>query len=626
MAARKTRTTQQARIARLTRANAVMSAMQSAAVRIRDRHALFEEACNIAVARGAYRMAWIGLTEGSGGTLKAAAHAGFNGSARTSALAPLGDDALRAMGRTLRRGKPFVAKDLVAEERGIPFRKAALARGCRSLASLPLRVDGRTAGVLLLYAAEPRAFDGEELALAGQLADNVAFALAYIEKEEQLHYLASYDVLTKSANRNLLHDRLAQAIALAGRQGRQVAVIFVDVDNFKYVNDSLGHRAGDLLLKTVTERLGSCVRDVDTIARHGGDEFVVVLPDQSSEEQASQIIQRILSAIAQPLVIDGQELSITCSLGASFYPQDGADGETLLKNADAAMYRAKELGRNTFQFYGKDINTRVSERLGMENSLRRAIERNELVLRYQPQINLASGRIVGAEALIRWRHPKLGTVLPERFIPLAEETGLIDAIGEWVLRTACAQNKAWQDARLPKIMVSVNLSARQFRQKGFAESISRVLRETGLSARYLGLELTEGLVMHDTAAGIPILEKLKHMGVNLSIDDFGTGYSSLSYLRRFPIDELKIDQSFVRDVMVDPNDATIAKAIIALALELNLKVTAEGVETESHIAFLQEHRCDQAQGFYFSRPLPSHEFGALLEQGALQATTDGREP
>ena len=625
MAERKTRTTK-GKIARLTRANAVMSAINSAAIRIRDRHALFEEACNIAVSRGAYRMAWIGLPEGANGALKAAAHAGFNGAARTSALAPLAPDAERGMRRVLRQGRPHVAQDLAAEERGIPFRKAALARGARSLASLPLRVDGRVAGALLLYAGERDAFDAGELALAGQLADSIAFALAYIEKEEQLHYLASYDVLTKSANRNLLHDRLAQAIALAGRQGRQVAVIFVDVDNFKYVNDSLGHRAGDLLLKTVTERLGSCVRDVDTIARHGGDEFVVVLPDQSSEEQAGQIIQRILTAIAQPLVIDGQELSITCSLGASFYPQDGADGETLLKNADAAMYRAKELGRNTFQFYGKDINTRVSERLGMETSLRRAIERNELILRYQPQINLTTGRIFGAEALIRWRHPKLGTVPPERFIPLAEETGLIDAIGEWVLRTACAQNKAWQDARLPKIVVSVNLSARQFRQKGFAESISRVLRETGLPSRYLGLELTEGLVMHDTAAGVPILENLKKMGVNLSIDDFGTGYSSLSYLKRFPIDELKIDQSFVRDVMVDPNDATIAKAIIALALELNLKVTAEGVETEKHIAFLQQHRCDQAQGFYFSRPLPSHEFGALLEQSTLHATSDGREP
>ena len=623
MAERKTRTTK-GKIARLTRANAVMSAIHSAVVRIRDRHALFEEACNIAVARGAYRMAWIGITEGAGGTLKAAARAGFNGAARTSALAPLGADAQRALARTLRQGKPFVVDDIAARPAGVPFHKAALARRSRSLASLPLRVDGRTAGVMLLYGAG--AFDADELALAGQLADSVAFALAYLEKEEQLHYLASYDVLTRSANRNLLHDRLTQAIALAGRQGRQVAVIFVDVDNFKYVNDSLGHRAGDLLLKTVTERLGSCVRDVDTIARHGGDEFVVVLPDQSSEEQASQIIQRILTAIAQPIVIDGEELSITCSLGASFYPQDGADGETLLKNADAAMYRAKELGRNTFQFYGKEINARVSERLGMESSLRRAIERNELILRYQPQINLTTGRIFGAEALIRWRHPKLGTVPPERFIPLAEETGLIDSIGEWVLRTACAQNKAWQDARLPKIVVSVNLSARQFRQKGFAESISRVLRETGLASRYLGLELTEGLVMHDTAAGVPILENLKKMGVNLSIDDFGTGYSSLSYLKRFPIDELKIDQSFVRDVMIDPNDATIAKAIIALALELNLKVTAEGVETEKHIAFLQQHRCDQAQGFYFSRPLPSHEFGALLEQSTLHATSDGREP
>jgi diguanylate cyclase (GGDEF)-like protein len=609
--------------ARVARISAVLSGFSSAIHRIRDRHGLFEEACGIAVRQGSFRMAWIGVPEA--GTLSPVAQAGFDDGYLKKAVLSLrdADGDRRAGARALRHGEAIVVND-IATDATVPCRKTALACGYRSMTSLPVRIDDRVAAVFVLYSADAGFFDDDELALLGHLAGDISLALKSIEKEEKLNYLAYYDVLTKSANRSLLQDRLKQAIAYASRHGRQVAVISVDIDNFKYINNSLGHNTGDQLLRAVTERLGSCLRDGDTVARQGGDEFVIVLPDQVSDDHASQVIKRVLAAIARPILINDREFNITCSIGASFYPQDGSDGETILKNADAAMYAAKELGRNTFQFYAKEIDARINERLVLESSLRRAIERGEFLLQYQPQVHLDRGEIMGAEALIRWRHPELGIVSPDKFIPLAEETGLIEPIGEWVLRAACAQNKAWQDAHLPAITVSINLSARQFRQKGLADTIARALRETGLNAECLGLELTESLVMHNAAAGALMLRNLKQMGVKLSIDDFGTGYSSLSYLRRFPIDELKIDQSFVRDVMTDPDDAIIAKAIIALAHGLNLKVIAEGVETKEHIDFLQGRRCDQAQGFYFGRPLHSDEFEDLLQQKSLVVPSDRR--
>jgi diguanylate cyclase (GGDEF)-like protein len=612
-------------IARLARIYAVLSGFNSVMNQIRDRQQLFEEACGIAVKQGLFRMAWIGVPEAETNKLSPVAQAGFDDGYLKEIAGSLcdADEIPDACGQALRQKKIVVVNDIKTDP-GVACRKMALARGYRSMTSLPLLVDGRVAAVLVLYSAKTGFFDDQELTLLNHLAGDISLALNYLEKEEKLNYLAYYDVLTKSANRSLLQDRLAHAIAYAGRHGRQVAVISVDIDNFKYINNSLGHNTGDQLLKAVTERLGSCVRDGDTIARQGGDEFVIVLPDQDSEEHASQVIKRILAAIACPILIKDREFNITCSIGASFYPKDGHDGETTLKNADAAMYGAKELGRNTFQFYAKEIDARINERLVLENSLRRAIEREELLLQYQPQIHLNRGEIVGAEALIRWRHPELGIVSPDKFIPLAEETGLIGPIGEWVLRTACAQNKAWQDARLPEITVAINLSARQFRHKGLTDTIAHALQETGLNADCLGLELTESLVMHNAAAGALMLQNLKQMGVKLSIDDFGTGYSSLSYLKRFPIDELKIDQSFVRDVMTDPDDAIIAKAIITLAHELNLKVTAEGVETKEHMDFLLGRRCDKAQGFYFGRPLHADEFEDLLQQKSLTATTDRR--
>jgi EAL domain-containing protein (putative c-di-GMP-specific phosphodiesterase class I) len=356
------------------------------------------------------------------------------------------------------------------------------------------------------------------------------------------------------------------------------------------------------------------VRDGDTVARLGGDEFVLILNDQTKEDVIFRAMQRILGKVSEPMTIGDQELCITCSAGVSIYPQDGADVDTLLKNADAAMYRAKERGRNTFQFYTSEMNALVNERLALEHSLRRALDRNELLLHYQPKVELATGRIVGAEALVRWQHPQWGLVFPDRFIPIAEETGLIVPIGEWVLRQACMQNRTWHDAGLAPVTVSVNVSARQFTQENFVNTVRQILSETGLNPRHLEMELTESMVMHDVEAAIAILQGLKSLGVRLSVDDFGTGHSSLSYLRRLPIDTLKIDKSFVNRIGAknDGDDGLLAQAIISLGHTLKLRVVAEGVETEAQLKFLTAHRCDEVQGYYFSKPIPAAEYASML--------------
>jgi diguanylate cyclase (GGDEF)-like protein/PAS domain S-box-containing protein len=433
--------------------------------------------------------------------------------------------------------------------------------------------------------------------------------------EAELEFQASRDALTGLANRNLLRDRLHQAIAYAGRYDHQVWVVYIDLDSFKFVNDTLGHKAGDLLLQAVATRLLSAVRETDTVARLGGDEFVLLLPEREDEHLKAGVVQRIMDVVAQPLRIEGHEFFVTFSSGVAAYPADGDNAEMLVKHADIAMYRAKELGRNNFQFYTSAMNERALERLRIEGDLRNALERGEFLLHYQPQVDLGSGQIVGMEALIRWQHPELGMVSPLRFIGLAEETGLIIPIGAWVLRTACAQCKAWQQAGLGRLRIAVNLSARQFAQQDLVRFIADVLEETGLDPTCLEIELTESLVMKDVERAIGILRDLKSLGVHISVDDFGTGYSSLSYLKRFPIDVLKIDQSFVRDITLDPDDAAIVASIISLAHSLRLHVIAEGVETEEQLAYLRQHRCDEMQGYYFSRPVPALEFGQLLLQG-----------
>jgi diguanylate cyclase (GGDEF)-like protein len=431
----------------------------------------------------------------------------------------------------------------------------------------------------------------------------------------QLEHQANYDALTGLPNRNLLHDRLRQSV-YAQRHPRNIAVVFIDLDHFKFVNDSLGHSSGDLLLKGMADRLRNVLRDGDTVARLGGDEFVLILNDQSNEEVIFRAMQRITAEVARPMDIEGKDLVVTCSAGISLYPQDGPDVDTLLKNADAAMYRAKEHGRNNFQFYTSEMNERVTERLAMENALRRAIERKEFILHYQQRVDLKTGAIVGAEALVRWLHPEWGLVRPARFIPLAEETGLIVPIGEIVLREACRQARAWIEQGLKPGVVSVNLSARQFRQEGLVRLVSRVLEETGVEPRHLEIELTESMVMHNVDAAIATLQGLKSLGIALSVDDFGTGYSSLSYLKNLPIDKLKIDRSFVRDIGTgaESHDGVLAQAIISLGHNLQLHVVAEGVETDAQVRFLKRHRCDEVQGFFYGEPVEPALHAKLLSK------------
>ncbi|HWS03750.1 MAG TPA: EAL domain-containing protein [Gammaproteobacteria bacterium] len=432
---------------------------------------------------------------------------------------------------------------------------------------------------------------------------------------DQLDHLAHHDVLTDLPNRILLQDRLSQAIELARRQGRQLAVMFLDLDQFKHINDSLGHAVGDQLLQSVAQRLVGCVRHSDTISRQGGDEFVLLLPYIEQAEDAALSAQKILAALALPHLIDQNDLHVTVSIGISIYPEDGKDADALIKSADTAMYHAKENGRNNYKFFEQDMNARAVQRQSIEASLRRALERQEFVLYYQPRINLHSGAIVGVEALIRWQHPGRGLLLPMQFVPIAEDCGLILPIGRWVLREACLQARAWLQAGLPPITVAVNTSAIEFSAKDFLEYICATLEDTGLDPHYLQLELTESVLMRDAESANSVLHKLADMGVKLAIDDFGTGYSSLSYLRQFPIDTLKIDQSFVNRMTSSPDDAIIVSTVINMGKSLKQLIIAEGVETPEQYAFLLAQHCDEGQGYYFCRPLESAALATLLQTG-----------
>ncbi len=433
--------------------------------------------------------------------------------------------------------------------------------------------------------------------------------------QDELARQANHDSLTGLPNRNLLWDRIDRACVRTQRYGDFAAVAFLDLDNFKFINDSLGHSLGDHLLRAVAARLESSLRAMDTVARLGGDEFVLVLSDHKSAESVSGELQRIVESFSQPFSVDDRDVFVTASVGVALYPQDAKDPEALMKSAELAMYRAKESGRNAYRLYTADLQARVTERLTLEGMLRRALERGELTLHYQPQVDLRTNRIFGCEALIRWNQPDLGMVGPAKFIPLAEETGLIVPIGEWVVRTACLQTKAWQNAGLPAITVAVNISARQFREANLLRLVAKILAETGLDPRRLELEVTESVIMRDAQHVIAELQAFRDMGVSLSVDDFGTGYSSLSYLKRFPVDRLKIDQSFVRDITANADDAAIAQAVITLGHTMNLRVIAEGVETPAQLAFLRSNGCDEMQGYLFGKPMPAHEFEKLLESG-----------
>ena len=431
----------------------------------------------------------------------------------------------------------------------------------------------------------------------------------------QMTHSAQHDFLTGLPNRMLLNDRVSQAIALASRNMKKVAVLFVDLDGFKHINDSLGHPIGDKLLQSIAKRLVDCVRHSDTVSRQGGDEFVVLLSEVEQSEDAAISAGRMLRAVAEAHSIDHHDLHVTTSIGVSVYPDDGLNAETLVKNADTAMYQAKENGRQTYQFFKPAMNVRAVERQSIEESLRRALERQEFALHYQPKTNLSTGEITGAEALLRWTHPIRGPIFPAQFIPVAEDCGLILPIGKWVLREACKQARAWVDAGLPLTTMAVNISAMEFREGNFLEGVFAILKDTGLDPRSLELELTESVLMKRAESTESILKALRARGVQLAVDDFGTGYSSLSYLRRFPVNALKIDQSFVRQITTAPDDTKIVTAVISMGRSLNLRVVAEGVETQEELAFLRAHECDEAQGYYFSRAVLPQQFAKLLETG-----------
>jgi diguanylate cyclase (GGDEF)-like protein/PAS domain S-box-containing protein len=442
--------------------------------------------------------------------------------------------------------------------------------------------------------------------------------------EEQVKHLAFHDPLTNLANRLLFNDRLTMAVAQAHRHNQKLAVLFLDLDRFKVINDSLGHTVGDGLLRQVAERIQGLVREGDTVARLGGDEFILLVPGITSEEDAAKIAHKICSAIRQPFSIDGRELFVTTSMGVSTYPSDGHDSETLVRNADSAMYRAKEQGRDNYQLYTPAMNARAIERLSLESRLRQALANNELELHFQPFIDLRTAELLGAEALLRWRHPDLGLVPPKEFIPLAELSGLIVPIGEWVLHKACEEARKWHEKGFEDMTVSVNLSSRQFQQTDLLRQIREALEETGLEPGALDLEITESNAMQNAEHSIHTLWGLKKHGVRISMDDFGTGYSSLNYLKRFPIDRIKLDQSFVRDLPTDKDDAAIAMAVIAMGRSLELTVIAEGVETEEQLDFLRTHHCDQLQGFLLSRPLPAEAFQEFLARSGRPEVREER--
>jgi diguanylate cyclase (GGDEF)-like protein len=621
---------------RLNRALRVLTQCNETLVRADDETELVQLICRHVVDVGGYRLAWVGEPRHDPGRhIEPLALAGEGKDYVDALRLSWGDEAARhgIAGRAVRDARVVVVGDITADPALAPWRQAALQRGLASCIALPLRGRTGVLGVLCIYAQEVDAFDAAEIKVLTELSDDLAYGIASLREaqerrrvQRQLEHQAAFDALTGLANRVTLQARLHQSMADARRQGRRLAVMLVDLDRFKLVNDTLGHHSGDQLLCSMALRLQKAVRECDTVARLGSDEFVVLLKDLRSAAEAAGVASALLEVAATPQVLDGCELRPSASIGVSLYPDDAQDMAVLLRNADTAMSHAKSLGGGRFHFFAPDMNVRVAARFAMEADLRRALERGELLVHYQPQVCLRGGQVVGAEALVRWRHPRQGMVSPAEFIPLAEETGQIEALGEWVLREVCRQQREWLDRGLHVPQVAVNLSARQFRHPDLVGLVAQALRDNALQPQLLGLEITESAAMHDVESAIATVKRLRALGVGLSLDDFGTGYSSLSHLKRFPLDHLKIDRSFVSDITTDPDSAAICNAVVGLAHSLGLRVIAEGVETETQMQFLRRQRCDELQGFLFSRPLPAADFEQLLASGqrlALPAPESG---
>ena len=600
-------------IRRLNRVYAVLSRINAAIVRIRDKQELFEEACRVAVEAGRFRMAWIGVVDRAAGLVRPIAWAGADVRSFLD-VAPLailetspGGQGLA--GRAVREARPVVSNDIARDPQRL-MKKECAERGIVSLAVMPLAVGGEVRGVLALYAGEVDVFVEDEMRLLLDLAGDISFALDHIEKEERVRYLAYYDPLTGLANRTLFLERLTQHLAAAQRAGRKLGLLILNIERFKTINDTLGRPAGDALLKQFSARLERAAGRAELVARVAADHFAVVLPDFVADEQLIIRLERGDAKVkATPFQVAGHELRLSTRAGVALYPQDAKDAESLFRNAEAALKRA-QTGQK-YLFYTEEMTGRIAEKLVLENELRQALERSEFVLHYQPKIDLATRRITGVEALIRWASPTRGLVPPGEFIPLLEETGLILPVGSWAMAQAVRDHAAWQRAGLPAARIAVNVSAMQLRQADFVASVRRALASDGPPPG-IDLEITESLIMEDVAANIGKLNAVRELGVNIAIDDFGTGYSSLGYLARLPVQSLKIDRSFVVGMANDSDTLSLVSTIVSLARSMRLKVIAEGVESELQETFLRAMRCDEAQGYLYGRPAPAGEMAALL--------------
>ncbi len=610
---------------RLNRALRLLSACNMALVHAEDEYKLMVEICRLIVERGGYVMAWVGYAEhDEAKTVRPIAQSGYE----TGYLDQINvswadnDHGQGPTGTAIRTGTTCINQNVLTNPKMAPWREAALKHGYRSSIALPLIGDLKVLGALNIYAREEDAFTPEEVHLLEELANDLAYGIVTLRTraeheaaKEKVAFLAYYDSLTHLPNRVLLRDRFQHAMQIAENEGTQLAMLYLDLDNFKQINDSLGHEMGDKVLIKTVERLRHCLPATDTISRLSGDEFLILVSGSRDSDAVAHVANSILAAFSEPMSIDGHLLNASFSIGISLFPDDGTDFDTLLQRADTAVGNAKESGRNTYRFFTREMNAGIQEQMRLAGQLHHAVKNGELVLHYQPQIDIASGRLIGTEALVRWQHPSEGLIPPGRFIPLAEQSGQIVQINEWVLNEACRQAKAWLDAGLPPVVVAVNLSAVQFKRGDVLELVSEVLARTGLPPTQLELELTESILLQDVVGTMKTMQQLKALGVKLSIDDFGTGYSSLAYLKQLAIDKLKIDQSFVRDMLKDADGASIVKAIIQLGETLQLVVIAEGVETAEQLTFLGASGCDEAQGHLISKPMPAGQLVALLERG-----------
>ena len=608
---------QEQRIERLSRVRAVTGSINALIVRERDREQLCREACRIAVEAGGYRMAWTGFTNLGNRSVDVVASFGASDeylAALPLALDETGGEDFGLAGRALRALAPLVVDDLSTDTR-ITLHAQAAELGLRSAALLPLMIGGIAVGVLALYSAAQGFFDAEEMKLLEEMAGDLSFALEHIEKSERIDYLAYYDPLTGLANRKLFGERLGQHLQAAAGEGCKVAVAVIDLERFKSVNEGLGRQVGDELLRQVTRRLNAFASETTGFGRLDRDQFAVMSRGLPSAEAVARLAEtRLKELFAAPFLIGGHELRISAKAGIALFPDDGTDPETLLRNAEAALKNAKA-GGERYLFHAQPMTERVAERLSLENKLRQALERSEFVLHYQPKVSLATGRIVGLEALIRWQSAELGLVPPGRFIPLMEETGLILEAGAWALRQAARDHRRWSEAGQVPPRVAVNVSAIQLRKKDFVATVEEALRE-GLTPSGIDLEITESLMMEDMAQNIEKMRAARALGLGIAIDDFGTGYSSLAYLAKLPVQTLKIDRSFIITMLADPQTLTLVQTMVSLAHSLGLKVVAEGVDSTDQAAKLRELACDEIQGFLFSKPLPFDGVSGLLSRGA----------